>query len=227
MLESVNLVKNRRKSKFLGCFTAGDEDGAPAAKLFNGHGRRKTRKKLKLHKLLVNAVFCKASFVKKFRHKKNSWGLLQCRSNSSTRIKNHTNLSTKTQIEKTLLHDGLSCNSSSNRYSLFSSSKSSFCSSLSSSSNSSSSFSNPTAVDRRANNPGTKSACRHNPGICIVIICLAAVVLWGKACAIVVCTSACLLTAAEPARTAAIWSNVAAESREYKKRVIMEGLLQR
>lgn len=61
--------------------------------------------------------------------------------------------------------------------------------------------------------------------ICVLLVCLAAL-MWGKVFAIVACTSAWLFIA-PGGKLGRADSCEFSDSEEYKKRVIMEGLLER
>lgn len=73
--------------------------------------------------------------------------------------------------------------------------------------------------------------CTYNPTLemCIFLVCLFVLVFWGKVFAIVTCTSTWLFFAPgqRSHQLRGVDSSDVIDSEEYKKRVIMEGLLER
>ncbi|KAG6387364.1 hypothetical protein SASPL_152551 [Salvia splendens] len=67
--------------------------------------------------------------------------------------------------------------------------------------------------------------CSYNMEICVLLMCLAALI-WGKVFAVVACTSAWLFIA-PGGKVGRAESYELGDSEEYKKRVMMEGLLER
>lgn len=153
-----------------------------------------------------------------------------------------------------LLPEGIFWSNSSNHSPIFSSNSSSrtpSMSSLSASSRSTPARSEPDNIPRSLSidhfgqlNPAASKqrAMRRESGrkcayvipaleVCVLLVCLAALI-WGKAFAIVACTSAWLFFAPSGGRSRRRVRRVdsygvGGDSEEYKKRVIMEGLLER
>ncbi|KAL3821558.1 hypothetical protein ACJIZ3_007463 [Penstemon smallii] len=216
-------------------------------------GRRK-RSNIRVHRSLSGAlkdVFSKTSLVKKIRSKKSKQEK-PCRSssdlsskseNSITYVKKNSSLKNFSDPEEIFRTD-------SNRFSLFSSSNSS-TTTPSSRSSSISSRSESERIGRSTslnskqmnlinNKPQylntmkkdlSWSKCDLNitrSGMCIFVACLGALVVWGKVFAIMICTSTWLFFA--PGRRVKRMESIVCErfdSEEYKKKVIMEGLLER
>ncbi|XP_073313299.1 uncharacterized protein [Primulina huaijiensis] len=239
-------VKSRGRSKFFTCFSqvlADDDPGRDS----DSSVRRKNRAR-RGFAAAMKAVFFKASSAKKSRRKKSKQDPFRSSSGYSSSSANakFVNSTNKNSEELLLLR------ANSNASSIFSPSvtdssrSSSRSSSISSNSRSGSERikRSPSSLDfKQTLNPqpvlkrdGEKCGC--TVGMCIFFISLVSLVFWGKVSAIVTCTSACLLFAPDcrphrRCRTESVASSINlslnddVDSEEDKKRVIMEGLLER
>ncbi|EYU19173.1 hypothetical protein ABFS82_13G176600 [Erythranthe guttata] len=227
MAPSMESLNNRWRRKVFACFTSpADEDAPPASPPPSSDDecgrRRKTSRQIFSGSL--KAAFCKSPLVKKFR----------------TRKSKHPY---KDQLSKHPYNDQLSApeeifQDNSDRSSLFSSSSVSCASSISSNSRSGSRRINESAsLDLNQTSENLKIACSSKcsysfaTGMYVLLVCLVALVLGGKAFAIVTCTSMWLFFAPcggdDGGRSVNSGGNVVESTEEYKKRVIMEGLLWR
>ncbi|XP_073026296.1 uncharacterized protein [Primulina eburnea] len=238
-------VKSRGRSKFFTCFSqvfADDDPGRDS----DSSVRRKNRAR-RGFAAAMKAVFFKASSAKKSRSKKSKQNPFRSSSGYSSSSANakFVNSTNKNSEELLLLR------ANSNASSIFSPSvtdssrSSSRSSSISSNSRSGSARikRSPSSLDfkQTLNTQAVKrdsEKCGCTVGMCIFFICLVSLVFWGKVFAIVTCTSACLFfaPACRPHRRCRTESaassinsslNEDVDSEEDKKRVIMEGLLQR
>lgn len=237
-------VKTRGRSKFFTCFSPVFADDDPGRDSDSSVTRNKRARRG--FAAAMKAVFSKASSAKKSRSKKSKQDPFRSSSGYSisspainAKFVNSTNKNTE---ELPVL-----LRANSNASSVFSPSvtdssrSSSRSSSISSNSRSGSERIKLSAssLDFKRNlNPRDGEKCGCTVGMCIFFICLVALVFWGKVSAIVTCTSACLFFA--PAcrpqgrcRPESATSSVDLsldediDSEENKKRVIMEGLLER
>ncbi|PIN23049.1 hypothetical protein CDL12_04230 [Handroanthus impetiginosus] len=242
-------VKNRGRTNFFGCFKpVADEDEPcihplPPPSGSESSGRTKTAHQMFYRSL--KTVFLRTPLVKKLRNKRYS-RRDSCRSSCNlssskpkkliTSIKKRPSQMGFSDQEELILGDNSDCNSS-----LFSSSCANSCAS-SISSRSGSERIEGSALPSGLRQTITKNRQHgmkrggikcydYNPvaGMCVVLVCLAALVFGGKAFAIVTCVSTWLVFA--PSRPSEVsgrpTNNVVVESEEDRKRVIIEGLLER
>ncbi|KAI3466171.1 hypothetical protein Pfo_022834 [Paulownia fortunei] len=216
-------------------------------------GRRKKRVR-RGFSMALKAVFFKTSLLKKFRSENSKQDFHRLSSNLSSKSKKLVKSMKKNLSYKACWDPEEMFQTNSSRSSLLSSNSSRrTASSISSSSASSSCSSNPRSESERIKrsvsldfrqmsqmsrqksmNRDCGRKCVHNKPtleMCIFLVCLVALVFWGKVFAIVTCTSTWFFFA--PARRghqlqrADLSVNDVLDSEEYKKRVIMEGLLER
>ncbi|KAL7087772.1 hypothetical protein ACP275_13G089200 [Erythranthe tilingii] len=217
MAPSMESLNNRWRRKVFACFTSpADEDAPPASPPPSSDDecgrRRKTSRQIFSGSL--KAAFCKSPLVKKFR----------------TRKSKHPYNDQSSAPEEIFQYN-------SDRSSLFSSSTVSCASSISSNSRSGSGRINESAsLDLNQTSENLKMACSSKcrysfaTGMYVLLVCLVALVFGGKAFAIVTCTSTWLFFApcgGDGGRSVNSGGNVVESTEEYKKRVIMEGLLWR
>ncbi|XP_073285438.1 uncharacterized protein [Primulina huaijiensis] len=231
-------VKNRGRSKFFTCFSPVFADEDPGCDSESSVGRRKRAGGG--FASAMKAVFFKTSSAKKYRNKKSGQESFRSNSGYSSSSANAKFVNTKKNPEELLLRTNSNASSIFSPSVTDSSRSSSRSSSISSNSRSGSErikrsassldFKknlNPQAVKR----DGEKCGC--TVGMCMFFICLVALVFWGKVFAIVTCTSACLFLAPcrrrleSAASSVDLSLNYVIDSEENKKRVIMEGLLER
>ncbi|KAK2984733.1 hypothetical protein RJ640_004558 [Escallonia rubra] len=186
---------------------------------------------------VLKAVFFEASLTKKLGIKKSRES---SRSNSSLSTKSDKCSSftnEKTSQREFLEPDDTLRTSSRSSSSLFSSSmnSTSYTSSITSSSRSLSdrraSFGSNSVEPKQVYTQGTKRGYYGSSiGLCLLLVCLLVLIFWGKICAIL-CTSTWLFFAPRRLNFVDRLKNVVdspgVDSGEYKKRVIMEGLLER
>ncbi|KZV25314.1 hypothetical protein F511_07446 [Dorcoceras hygrometricum] len=231
-MHGMDHIKSRGRSKFFTCFSPVFVDDEPGRD--SESSVRKTKRVRRGVATAMKALFFKTSMAKKSRNKKDPF-----RSNSGYSSSSPINAKF-VNIDKN--PEELLLRTNSNASSIFSPSltDSSRSSSRSSSISSNSRFgsqrikrsassldfkqtSNPQAVKRDG------EMCGCTVGMCIFFICLIALVLWGKVSAIVTCTSACLFFSPcrrqLPCRPEIAASSL--DSYDERKRVIMEGLLER
>lgn len=235
-------VRTRGRSKVFTCFSPVFADDDPGRDSDSSVTRKKRDRRG--FAAAMKAVFSKASSAKKSRSKKSKQDPFRASSGYSisspainAKFVNRTNKNTE---ELPLLR------ANSNASSIFSPSltdssrSSSRASSISSNSRSGSERIKRSASSldfKRTLNPRDGGKCRCTVVMCIFFICLVALVFWGKVSAIVTCTSACLFFGGrfpqgrcrpESATSSVDLSlNEDVDSEEDKKRVIMEGLLER
>ncbi|KAI3457525.1 hypothetical protein Pfo_014188 [Paulownia fortunei] len=246
MVAPMDSVKNRGRSKFFACFNSPAVEDEPcfhSASPPSSYDESGRRRKTGHHSFSgsLKAVFFKTPLVKKLRSKRSRRDSA-CRSSSNVLCK-----STKliNPIKKKSSCKGISGQEesfpdNSDRSSLFSSTSSSCASSISSNSRSGSERIKGSAacLDVKQTNTnnrqhamkrvGSKYSYSPATGMIVLLVCLVALVFWGKVFAIVTCTSGWLFLA--PSRGfqgAGSRVNNVVDSAEYKKRVIMEGLLER
>ncbi|KAK3040287.1 hypothetical protein RJ639_028202 [Escallonia herrerae] len=186
---------------------------------------------------VLKAVFFEASLTKKLGIKRSGES---SRSNGSLSIKSEkcsilTN--EKTSQREFSESDGTLRTSSRSSSSLFSSSmnSTSYTSSITSSwrslSDRRASFGSNSVEPKQVYAQGTKRGYYgSSTGLCLLVVCLLVLIFWGKICAII-CTSTWLFFAPRRLnrvdRLEIVVDSPDIDSGEYKKRVIMEGLLER
>lgn len=189
-----------------------------------------------LHLLYVNHFFLFISFywqTKKSGSESSRQNSYRSSSNLSSKNEKVKNSMKKVESLKEL-SDPEERNSS--RSSVFSSTSSIVTSSSSSSCTSISQKKRSSSLDLQQSNTNKKSKKRdvdnswnNNPtiGMCTIVCCLVALILWGKVVAILACTTIWVFFV--PRRVTLPVNDVDSEvdSEEHKKRVIMEGLLER
>ncbi|KAL2476157.1 Uncharacterized protein Adt_36893 [Abeliophyllum distichum] len=248
------VIKNHRgRDMFFMCFRPPSAD-APAVDIVerpvklvlsssdDESGRRRKKSGRRSLTGVFKGVFFQTSLTKKF-------GSKSCRQNS---FRSSSNLSSKTEkvinsMKKTASYKEFSVpeeilSTNSNRSSLFSpsssstvTSSSSSCASITCNSRLASEIKPSSSLDLKQSNTNKKSKKRDvnncwnsSPtiGMCTIVACLVALIFWGKVVAILICTTTWLFFV--PGRIPHLDSPVNdVDSDEYKKRVIMEGLLKR
>ncbi|XP_011095275.1 uncharacterized protein LOC105174784 [Sesamum indicum] len=223
-------VKHLGRSKCFACFTPVADDDAPCS-------RSPSSRKTAHHGFsgLLKSVLLRTPLVRKFRSKR--YRRDSCRSSStpSSKTKKQTSPTHKKSFYKGFSDDN---EESFDRPSLFSSTPPSSASSVTSDSSSGSErIQGPASLDSRptrTNNRHTKrvdSKCSYNvaAGMFVLLVCLVGLVFWGKVFAIVTCILTWLFFAPSCGSQDGGWpvnGNVV-DPEEYKKRVVMEGFLQR
>ncbi|XP_073029584.1 uncharacterized protein [Primulina eburnea] len=235
-------VKNRGRSKFFTCFSPVFADDDPGRDSENSV--RWKKRAGRGFAAAMKAVFFKTSLAKKCRNKKSGKDSFRSNSGYSSSSANAKFVNTKKNSEELLLRTNSNASSIFSPSVTDSSRSSSRSSSISSNSRSGSERIKPSASSldfKKTLNPlavkrdGEKCGC--TVGMCMFIICLVALVFWGKVFAVVTCTSACLFFAPfrrqrrcrleSAASSVDLSLNYVIDSEEDKKRVIMEGLLER
>ncbi|PIN06323.1 hypothetical protein CDL12_21130 [Handroanthus impetiginosus] len=210
-------TKNRGRSKLFACFkavAADDDDQELASPPSSGDESRRRRKKKVLRDLSValNAVFFKMSLLKKSRNENSKQDFRELRSKLSSKSKKLLKSMKKNFSYKSWEPDEIFRTNSNSSSSLFSSNSSRRATSSTPSSSSSSASSFPSRLGSERNikrsvsldlgqiSPNVnrqKSMKRNNCGnkrgheMCVFsfLVCLVALVFWGKVFAIVTCTS--------------------------------------
>ncbi|KAK6134448.1 hypothetical protein DH2020_031805 [Rehmannia glutinosa] len=243
-------VKNRGRIKFFPCFNpivdVVDED-EPCSHSPPSPGVDESRRREKTghgrFSGLVKAVFFKTPLLKKLRSKRSKRDSFRSSSNISSsklikKLKKKKQSREKYSDQEEIFQDN------SDRSSLFSSTSSSSASSISSNSRPGSERIKTSSTDcfdskqtnitnnkPRAMKTVISSKCDYTSAklMLIILVCLVALVFWGKAFAIVTCTSAWLFWAPSRAgpRGGGPTANNVVGSEEDKKRVVMEGFLDR
>ncbi|KAK4398429.1 tRNA (guanine(37)-N1)-methyltransferase 1 [Sesamum angolense] len=223
-------VKHLGRSKWFACFTPVADDDAPCS-------RSPTSRKTAHHGFSgsLKSVLLRTPLVRKFRSKRYRRDSCRSGSNPSPKTKKQTSPTHKKSFYKGFSDDN---EESFDRQSLFSSTPPSSASSVTSDSSSGSERINgPASLDSRptrTDNRHTKRAdskCSYNiaAGMFVLLVCLVALVFWGKFFAIVICILTWLFSAPSCGSQDGGWpvNGKVVDSEEYKKRVIMEGFLQR
>ncbi|KAL3850786.1 hypothetical protein ACJIZ3_012668 [Penstemon smallii] len=221
-------VKNRGRKNFLTCFNPVGADvklpnchsASPPSSDDESVSKRKNKPRQSFSGA-VKAVLFKASSVKKSSRNKKS-------------RENYSNRSIKDDLCSVNEKDGpeeiIRTNSNSSLFSSSSSVTTATSSLRSSSISRTSSVSLDLKLPINTNNNDNVQVVdriRYSPitiGMCIFVVSLVALIIWGKIVAIMTCTSTWLYFL--PGRGSQIFEEVV-DSDEYKKRVIMEGLLER
>ncbi|KAK4439879.1 hypothetical protein Salat_0322800 [Sesamum alatum] len=222
-------VKQLRRSKCFACFRpVADDDGhSPSSRKTSAHPGFSGS---------LKSVFLRTPLVRKFRSKRCRRDSCRSSSNSSSKTKKSTSPTNKKSSYKPFSDDN---EESFDRHSLFSSTPPSSASSVTSDSRSvsgrtdgpASLDSRPTTTtnNRHTKRVGSKSSYNIAAGMFVLLVCLVTLVFWGKAFAIVTCIWTWMFFA--PSYTSegggGLVNGSVVDSEEYKKRVIMEGLLQR
>ncbi|KAL2472859.1 uncharacterized protein Fot_48595 [Forsythia ovata] len=230
-------VKNREWRKFFLCFKpeTSDDGSVKPASSEDESSRKNKKKTRRSFSRAMKAVLFETSLMKKIQGKRS-------RKNS---FRSNSNLSSKSEktVKKTVSYKELSNpkeifrTTSNYSSSLFSSNPSSRSTSISSNTFASSISSNPRSlseIKRSASfdfqnlninkQVSKKGFVESYAGICIFLVSLFSLVIWGKVFAILTCTSTCLFFGPRP-RVESPVNDVYTE--EHKKRVIMEGMLER
>lgn len=227
----------------------GEKDGVVFPKILPGLSEGKDGggigKKKDGHRSLsriLKAVLFETSLAKKIKRRKLQRKLYQSNSNLLARAENFSKPIIENSIQNQELSkdssQGIGSNSSSpffNSSAITSSSVRSSSSSLSSNSRfltdkNKSSWSNSIETKQRQSNlqEHGKGSYNSNIGLCLLLISFLVLVFWGKICAIL-CTSTWLFFVPRLCNDNNSSQNGVEllDSDEYKKRIIMEGLLQR
>ncbi|GER53913.1 cysteine-rich RLK (RECEPTOR-like protein kinase)23 [Striga asiatica] len=228
------------RRKFSSCFNPTAAEDAPPD---DGNSRRKKKKARRSLSGFMKAVFFKMPLWKTLRMKR--WKRDSYRSNNGIPTKKPM---TKKKMPPWKIFSDLdeetsSSGEKSGRLSLFSSTSSLRLSSISSNSSSGSErgkiMSNCLESSQTSTNINIRQhamklvniskSCDCRGLMFIILVCLVALIFCGKAFAIVTCTSAWLFLAPRRAgpKCKGPRANDAEDSKEYKKRVIMEGFLER
>ncbi|KAL0443472.1 UNVERIFIED_CONTAM: hypothetical protein Slati_2069900 [Sesamum latifolium] len=216
-------VKHLGRSKCFACFAPVADDDSPCT-------RSPSSRKTAHHGFSgsLKSVLLRTPLVRKFRSKR--YRRDSCRSSSSPSSK------TKKQTSPTHKKSSYKGFSDDSQSSLFSSTPTTSASSITSDSSSGSERINkgPASVDSRPTRTNTKrvgSKCSYNiaAGMFVLLVCLVGLIFWGKVFATVTCIVTWLFFAPSCESQGGGWSvnGSVVESEEYKKRVIMEGFLQR
>ncbi|KAL0362736.1 UNVERIFIED_CONTAM: tRNA (guanine(37)-N1)-methyltransferase 1 [Sesamum calycinum] len=223
-------VKHLGRSKWFACFTPVADDDAPCS-------RSPTSRKTAHHGFSgsLKSVLLRTPLVRKFRSKRYRRDSCRSGSNPSPKTKKQTSPTHKKSFYKGFSDDN---EESFDGQSLFSSTPPSSASSVTSDSSSGSERINgpasldsrPTRTDNRhTKRADSKCSCNIAAGMFVLLVCLVALIFWGKIFAIVICILTWLFSAPSCGSQDGGWpvnGNVV-DSEEYKKRVIMEGFLQR
>ncbi|KAL0399331.1 UNVERIFIED_CONTAM: hypothetical protein Sradi_2276400 [Sesamum radiatum] len=224
-------VKHLGRSKCFACFSPVADDDSPCT-------RSPTSRKTAHHGFSgsLKSVLLKTPLVRKFRSKRYRRDSCRSSSNPSSKTKKQTSPTHKKSSYKGFSDDS---EESFDRLSLFSSTPPSSASSITSDSSSGSERINkePASLDSRqtrTNNRHTKtvgSKCSYNiaAGMFVLLVCLVGLIFWGKVFATVTCILTWLFFAPSCESRGGGWpvNGGVVDSEEYKKRVIMEGFLQR
>ncbi|KAG8386247.1 hypothetical protein BUALT_Bualt03G0129100 [Buddleja alternifolia] len=245
MLSTSKDLMSRTNSNFFACFkpvVADDQPSfvsSPPSEDKSGGGRRR-KAVTRTFSRAMKAVFFKTSLVKKIRIRKSRQE--HYRSSGNLSSSKHEKFINKMKMNSSYQEfsdtEGI-FRTNSNRSSLFTSTSPSSASSVSSNSRSGSKrIKESTSLDdlkqinrkNRKQNGGSKRIYNSTNGMYIIFVCLVAVVFLGKAFAIVACTSTWLFLAPCSHRRSEVVDSPIKEVvnlKEHKKRVIMEGLLDR
>lgn len=209
---------------------------------------KKKKKGLKLFSRASKAVFFEKSLVKKIQNRKSTKDSLESISNLSTEAERILKLMHQNSGDRVSDNDSVrvteSSVSTSSHSSVVATTSPSLSSSRSSSTNSSlrgrtrsstrsSSFNSKQIQLGTVEDSKERPSSSENSAICLLLLTLLVLVLWGKVCAIV-CTSTWLLfvprwsIAKRPKSTSESGDDSSdVDSAEYKKKIILQGLLQR
>ncbi|KAM7498775.1 hypothetical protein LguiA_023189 [Lonicera macranthoides] len=207
-----------------------------------GEARCRKSKSPRRFTRLIKAVLFDITLSKKFRNRKSRKKSIQSNTDGSSKgesnkfITNSLNEKTSSFTESSDTDDTLRINSSRSS-SLFSSSTNASSSLSSSSCDYSISSNSRSSSERKGSfqlepNQAPKKVCGFFCStlvLCLFLLCLLVLILCGRICAIL-CTLACFflcsVNAVNPPVNGVEW-NVDVETEEYKKKVIMDGLLER
>ncbi|CAK9144607.1 unnamed protein product [Ilex paraguariensis] len=206
-----------------------------------GAGKRSTKKRLhRSFSRVLKAVLFDTSLAMEIRNRKSRKNLFGIKSNQSSKrekisnsIKEKPTSKQSSDVNDLLRMDSSSSSLEFSSSTITSSSFSSSCTSSSITSNSRSFIANSMDIKQGYKQTSTITKktrdCGHyfssNIGLCLILVCLLVLIFWGRTCAIL-CTSTWLFFARRGIN-GIVSPEKEIDWEEHKKRVIMEGLLER